>query len=710
MQARICILLGLWLMGQSLILPAQRTCGHDAVLADLIAHEPGFAERHAAWQREMGRLIEAAHQGTRRVEGVITIPVVVHVIYRTPLENISDAQIQSQIAILTQDFRRINVDAANTPAIFGGVAADTEIEFCLAQFDPMGAPSTGITRTQTTQTSWSGDHAVKYAAQGGHDGWPRDAYLNIWVCNLSGGLLGYATPPSVADATRDGVVIGYNYFGNTGPLNPSFNMGRTSTHEVGHWLGLAHTWGSGGCTNDDNIPDTPIQTGPNFGCPTYPSESCSNAALGGDMFMNYMDYCDDICFNLFTNDQKAVMRGLFDPGNVRSGLLISGACVNPDFNKAALLLSSGQPDTICGVTFSAPVRLRNVGLNAITSASIVQVYDGIVIDTLEFTGTLTPTLVTNLAFPPLPVTAGPHTVRYYSTGVVNETEDPDLSNDTVSVSFFVRSNQGLVAPYLADFETGFIQNGWSLRNPDSAITWRWTDTAAWSGAYSVVMEAFDYTAIGQFDDFTLPQMDISQLANPQLTFYRAYARFAANSGFNDELEIWASTDCGDTYQQIWREVGDDLVSAPPVSYPFVPQGASQWRGEVVDLSAFAGATGLSLRFRFINQYENNLYLDAINVLDSVNVMVSAPAPLQAGWRVMPNPSQGVISLLSDGSPHAPATATLFDPAGRALRQHRWQPLPGQAMRWDLSELPAGLYLLQVETDQGTWMEKLVMRK
>ncbi len=708
MNPRLLSGLGALLLS-SLLLPAQRTCGYDAVIADLHAHEPGFTERHAAWQREMTRLIEKGNAPSRSTDDPLEIPVVVHVVYNTSQENISVAQIQSQIDILNQDFGRFNADTSNTPSVFQAVVANTRIEFCLANFDPDGNPTNGITRTQTTQASWSGNHSVKYTANGGHDGWPRDQYLNLWVCNLGGGLLGYATPPSVADITRDGVVVGYNYFGNVGPLDPSFNLGRTATHEVGHWLGLAHTWGGGGCSNDDNIPDTPIQDGPNFGCPGYPSVSCSNAAQGGDMFMNYMDYSDDICFNLFTQDQKAVMRGLFDPGNVRHPLLSSTACVNPAFHNAATAFSPEMPDTICGTSFPVQSLLQNAGENNLNSTEVVIELDGLPVDTLAFNGNLLPTQNVPLAFSPLVVTPGDHLLRCYTLGTVNGFEDPDLSNDTVAFAFFVRDNQGLASPYQANFEGGFLLPEWELINPDSAITWEWTDTAAWNGNYSVVMRGFDYNAIGEVDDFILPQIDISGLAQPRLTFYRAYARFAANSGFNDALEIYASTDCGDTYQQIWNESGDELATAPPASFPFLPSNGSQWRGEIVDLSNFAGATGLYLRFRFRNDYENNLYLDAINVLDSVNVMVSAPAPPQAGWRVMPNPSQGVISLRSEASTHRQATATLFDPTGRVLRQHRWQPLPGQAMRWDLRDLPAGLYLLRVQSEISRWTEKVLLK-
>merc|ERR1711974_33936 len=147
---------------------------------------------------------------------------------------------------------------------------------------------------------------VKDSSKGGSDGWNRDSYLNIWVCNLSSGILGYAYPPGIS-ANLDGVVIGYKYFGDQGTVSFPFNKGRTTTHEVGHWLGLSHVWGSGGGCTSDNINDTPLQDGPNYGCPNFPElSSCSGQDNGpnGDMFMNYMDYVDDRCMMMFSAGQK----------------------------------------------------------------------------------------------------------------------------------------------------------------------------------------------------------------------------------------------------------------------------------------------------------------------------------------------------------------------------------------------------------------------
>ena len=264
----------------------------------------------------------------KNLVNIITIPVVVHVVYNNNNENISDQQIQSQIDILNADFRRQNADAVNTPSAFLSVAADTEIEFCLATEDPNGNITTGITRTSTSQSSFSTNNGVKYTSSGGVDAWNPLEYLNIWVCDLSGGLLGYAQFPG-GTVSSDGVVCDYAYFGNMGTATAPYDLGRTATHEVGHWLNLRHIWGDSNCGNDF-CNDTPEHSGSNYGCPSYPSTSnCSGNATSGDMFMNYMDYTDDACMNIFTQDQKTRM--IASINNNRSGLLTSNGCSNADY-------------------------------------------------------------------------------------------------------------------------------------------------------------------------------------------------------------------------------------------------------------------------------------------------------------------------------------------------------------------------------------------
>jgi len=263
---------------------------------------------------------------------IFTIPTVVHIVYKEDIQNIGDAQIFSQLQVLNEDFRRNNADALNTASEFLPIAADTEIEFCLAGIDPSGLPTSGITRTATTATFGINDD-IKYTAMGGRDVWDASKYLNIWVSEIEGGILGYAQFPQANPAT-DGVVIDYRYFGTMGTAVAPFNLGRTTTHEVGHWLYLFHIWGDGGCSIDDAVADTPLAGQPNFTnppCTSLGPNSCiaANNDLP-DMFQNYMDYSADACMNLFTAGQKARMRAMLEPGGPRASLLLSPICTSKE--------------------------------------------------------------------------------------------------------------------------------------------------------------------------------------------------------------------------------------------------------------------------------------------------------------------------------------------------------------------------------------------
>jgi len=320
MKYIVCIILGF----QVLPVFAQRNCGSAEYWQQQLQNDAALSRRYA--QIEASSRRPAAMKGQfPSVEGgsIIAIPVVIHILYNTPVQNISDAQILSQLNVLNKDFQRSNEDIGKVPSAFAGYAADCQIKFVLAQTDPQGYTTTGIIRKKTAQSSWKQDDKMKYNINGGDDAWDSRYYLNIWVCNLADGLLGYSTFPGAA-ADKDGVVIRTDVFGPGN--NGAYNKGRTATHEIGHWLNLKHLWGDADCGSDD-VEDTPPQKSYNSGCSSFPkitAGSC-NKNPDGDMFMNFMDFSDDACILMFTYGQRERMRAIFSAGGPRASMRNSPA-------------------------------------------------------------------------------------------------------------------------------------------------------------------------------------------------------------------------------------------------------------------------------------------------------------------------------------------------------------------------------------------------
>ncbi|MTB53459.1 M43 family zinc metalloprotease [Lewinella sp. W8] len=340
-----------------------RECGTGDELLERLELDPTFRQEFERIRQLTDTYLEGLlnERGGLAFGGeVITIPVVVHVVYNNATENISDAQIQSQIDILNEAYRATNTDISTVPAAFAPQIGDLRLQFALAKRDPDCNPTTGITRTATTASSfdfiWNASTAtarnpVKFNSTNGKDGWPSDQYLNMWVCDLTGGLLGYGSWPAdlAGRPAEDGVVIDYRYFGDTGTATSPFDLGRTAVHEVGHWLNLRHIWGDDNletdkCSFSDEVDDTPNQRLQNTGCPTFPSVSCENGP-NGDMFMNYMDYVDDDCMTMFTVGQHVrAAAALF---TVRTDILGSeGSLPPPEAPNTPDLWSSDTYDDV----------------------------------------------------------------------------------------------------------------------------------------------------------------------------------------------------------------------------------------------------------------------------------------------------------------------------------------------------------------------------
>ncbi|HWZ21279.1 MAG TPA: M43 family zinc metalloprotease [Cytophagaceae bacterium] len=322
----------------------QVRCGYVEYMNHLYGKNPDLKQQHDLLNSIIKKKIEARKnlKVSAVPEQIYEIPVVVHVIHNNPSgviggANISDAQVYTEIDVINTDYRRLNADTTKTIVIYKGVAADIKVQFCLATLDPDGNPTTGIDRIYSSQSSFSDsdDDQLK-----GLSHWPCDQYLNIYVCNLTGGILGYAHFPNYStlqglndqmgtDPT-DGIVINYRAFGTIGTSSYPYNLGRTTTHEIGHWLGLIHIWGDAYC-GDDYVSDTPPQEAYTSGeiCDTTATSNCVGTTI--NMNQNYMDYSADACMNIFTQGQKDRMRTVMEVSPDRVALFNSPACCTPGY-------------------------------------------------------------------------------------------------------------------------------------------------------------------------------------------------------------------------------------------------------------------------------------------------------------------------------------------------------------------------------------------
>ena len=277
-----------------------RGCASHEILEEQLRQDPSLAQR----MQQIEKFTTEAIRTGKLVNGKIQIPVVVNVLYKTTAENISLAQIQSQIDVLNKDFNATNSDFNQVPATFSAVKANVGISFVLD----------AVNRKYVNKTSWGTNDAMKKTSTKGIAPTSPTTKLNLWVCTIGGGILGYAQFPGGSSAT-DGVVIDSKYLGTTGRATAPFNKGRTATHEVGHWMNLRHIWGDATC-GSDLVSDTPTHNTANYGIPAFPHYStCSGTPI--EMTMNYMDYTDDAGMYMFSNGQKNRMLSIFASGGAR---------------------------------------------------------------------------------------------------------------------------------------------------------------------------------------------------------------------------------------------------------------------------------------------------------------------------------------------------------------------------------------------------------
>lgn len=556
---------------------------------------------------------------------VYEIPVVVHIVHNGESlgthGNIPDAQIVNQIATLNEDFRRLNADQSNTPAEYSGVAADVNIEFVLAERDPEGVATTGIVRVQGNKSNYTLSDAETLAA---NSYWPAEEYFNIWVADLQGDLLGFAKFPISNEPGMnvepnlnrliDGVYVDYAYFG-TGHNADSFSKGRTMTHETGHWLGLRHIWGDGGCGVDDFCDDTPAQNSSTIGCPdVVDAFSCDS----NDMFQNYMDYTDDVCMNLFTEDQGDRMRVVLESSPRRKELLSSlggtpPISVDDDLGVRAIISPTFGN---CNSDIVPSVEVRNYGTNDITSFSLQVLVDDVVIETKAFTDVLTPGQTMVVSFSTYSLTSDVLEVSY-KVAEVNTLTDANTENDCQWVKVFVPVP--IAIPFLEEFtnEGSATMPNWKLSNSQ-------TETSAWTYEeapkliptnVAATLNYFGSTAdyFGEQDYLISPVFDLSQVASADFKFKYAYSGISGNQ--TDALTVVVSTDCGATFPEdniVFQEIGNNLATVSQSAIAYVPSGAGDWVEVEVSMSQFLD-NEVVIAFIGNNGGGNQIYVDDVEL-------------------------------------------------------------------------------------------------
>jgi len=595
----------------------------------------------------------------QRVEGAsYQIPVVVHVIHNgEPVgagTNISDAQIQSQIAVLNSDFQRLNADAVNTPAEFIPVAGEFPVTFVMAQQDPYGLATSGIVRVKGSQTSWniSDNYTLKALSY-----WPAEQYLNIWVTNLSGGLLGYTQLPvsstlqglsdSSNDRLTDGVVIDYSAYGKGSgfSLQTKYDLGRTATHEIGHFFGLRHVWGDvidSSCdptVHTDYVNDTPIQnTDYNGTCPSGVQTDC-----GDSMYSNYMNYTDDACMNIFSVGQGARMDVIINNSPRRVSLLTSPGLQlpSPVANDLGIKSILNPGSTACGGNLVPSIVIRNYGSNNISDAHIQFSLNGIVTDTKALsTLNLTPNTEATISFASVSVNAGASYNFSFTILQTNGGTDGKANNNSQSISTQIPAFASL--PLQEQFTT--ISAGWQITNPDGLTTWSKAPSLQ-----AMYLNFYDYQdQQGTPDLLITPVLDLTASSVASLNFDYAYAT-DPNSG-PDVLRVLVTTVCDFNASpvEIFNKSGTALATSTATGSPFTPTSPSQWATSVLSLNQFLGQK-IQIAFEGINGYGNNLYLDNILVTDAtvtdfqLNSLVK-PSPVSCNSTVTP-----VISVRNLGN-------------------------------------------------------------
>ncbi len=673
-------------------------CLADVIYREQMAASPEFRKNQQKLELETQAFVpqyitaKTSNSGQKNASVVRVIPVVFHIIHEGGPENISRAQCLNQIDSLNKDYRRLNADAVNTPAPFQALGGDAEIEFRIATLDPNGNCTDGVVRVFSSLTNDARDNvkALSY--------WPSNKYLNIWVVksieNVNGGagyVVGFAQFPGGAAAT-DGVVLKYDFTGSIGAAANSGNVGRTASHEVGHWLNLRHIWGDANC-GSDFVTDTPTQQGPNqSNCPAFPSITCGNGP-NGDMFTNYMDYTNGTCQNIFSLGQCARMNAaLSSPTSGRNNL----------WSPANLIATgtTGAAGAVC-----SPIAAFTNNVHYICEGTLVNFTDGSWNGTPDTWNWDCPG-----GTPSSSASQNPQ-IQYNTAGTydvtLTVTNSAGTNSYTEPATIVVLPTNGQYAiPYSEGFEsTTFPGTEWDIEN-GGGNTWTQTGQATHGGVSAIYINNYTGNTTQTTDIFYTPTYNLSNVTQANLTFWLAFAARSASS--TDQLKVYASTSCGQLWNIRYNKTGTTLSTAGLVTTNFIPS-TSQWRQETVNIasSSYNNKPNVRFKFEYLQGNGNNIYIDDLNIDGTVGLNEVLEAAL--ALNVYPNPVMNHATVEFTLAEKNDITIDVVDVLGRVVNTIASTTLDAGDYQFELpAGLASGLYSVRLNVNGYTSSRKVII--
>lgn len=604
----------------------RHVCGTDEYYRELCKKDPSILVH----QQEAENLLLLQNTQMEGLATVNIIPVVFHIIHTNGSENISDSYIQAQIKRLNEDYSKTNSDISKVRTPFKTLAANLGIEFRLARIDPQGNCTNGITRYYSDLTVNADDPVKSLPGQY----WDNKKYLNIWVVssiNSSGSVgtvLGRSAFPWMAASSPlyDGILVRADWVGYDK---------RTLTHEIGHYLGLYHTFQNGdygtetACMNNDcykngdKVCDTPPVADMNFGCDQLVNTCHTETPDKLDMIENYMDYTD--CTYMFTTGQSTRVQGMIS--NFRStlysaaNLLATGVADLNNINCKVVANFTADEYNVCVGT---PVNFVNTSYTS-TNAQYIWEFSG---------GTPPVSFQKNQSV--TYSTAGKYDVKL----LVKNTLGKDSIIKKQAVVIYPQKGYNL--PFYESFESANLTNNlWISSSPLNNIVWARSSKTAATGSYSYCVNNFETSRIEDTISFTLPPINLTGITAPLLVFKHAFA--AKTSTHTDKLKIFVSDDCGVTWLPRYTRSPIQLPTTTTL-YPteFIPNNPALWVYNSIDLAFFQNKPNVLIRFNFTTGLGNNLYIDDIRV--GIVTDIEKKAFTADNIMIYPNPASKYLSL------------------------------------------------------------------